>query len=109
MDKGLGFKPNANINSAANENMNHFDYSSLVHNTNPTTNAVKVLFSTMTQATVTAAHFVENLSQKGIQVFAKSSRKITEIAEGPSGVGIEKNQTMLNCLIHSLVSSFSID
>ncbi|AWN74302.1 hypothetical protein LEAN103870_02445 [Legionella anisa] len=98
VDKGLGFKPNANINSAANENMNHFDYSSLVHNTNPTTNAVKVLFSTMTRATVTAAHFVENLSQKGIQVFAKSSRKITEIAEGPSGVGIEKKSDYVELL-----------
>lgn len=70
--------------------MKNFDYSALLHNKQA---PVQVLFSTMTRATVTAANLIQGLakSQGKEQVRAKSSPKITEIAEGPSGFGIEKS------------------
>ncbi|HHS8489083.1 TPA: hypothetical protein ACTXW7_002783, partial [Legionella anisa] len=84
-DKGYGFKPNANINPAADANMKHFDYSVLLHNQK---DDARVVFSTMTRATVTAANFIEGLRTHSKKVTAKSSREITEIAEGPSGFDI---------------------
>lgn len=84
-DKGYGFKPNANINPAADANMKHFDYSVLLRNQKANTH---VVFSTMTRATVTAANFIAGLRAHGKKVTAKSSREITEIAEGPSGFDI---------------------
>ncbi|QLZ67630.1 hypothetical protein FOLKNPGA_00403 [Legionella sp. PC1000] len=84
-DKGYGFKPNANINPAADANMKHFDYSVLLHNQS---NDAHVVFSTMTRATVTAANFIKGLRTHNKKVTAKSSREITEIAEGPSGFDI---------------------
>ncbi|WP_058516298.1 hypothetical protein [Legionella parisiensis] len=84
-DKGYGFKPNANINPAADANMKHFDYSVLLHNQR---DDAHVVFSTMTRATVTAANFIEGFRTHRKNVTAKSSRDITEIAEGPSGFDI---------------------
>ncbi|STY28207.1 coiled-coil protein [Legionella wadsworthii] len=89
-DKGFGLRPNANINPEADKNMKQFGYEALLHNqqTPP-----KVLFSTMTRGTTTAANFIEGLAKffKEAQVKARSSRCITEIAEGPSGFGIERS------------------
>jgi phosphohistidine phosphatase SixA len=85
-DKGFGMKPNANINSGADVTMSKFDYSALLHKkTSP-----NVVFSTMTRAIETAKNFIKGLNDKDYRPTAISSSKITEIAEGPSGFGIEK-------------------